>query len=521
MEDKTRSDVRRALRIYVEPIEVELDQDDAVLITTLQSALPGAFGLYFYNEDSKATLRFDGKKLLPPGDGWKDRKYYASLGCRSFDYPFGSYANATKQFERSVNSIQRLLANPKLLGNFGQLLDLIDACKVVALLNLTSDQTNDLRGMVTVETCKLLKRAKLEKKLLFLVEASLDYNFIERSIVSSGKQSAAQRTSTFSHTKTENMEQLLNSITRHGTSERMGVKNNEQTPLEQQFVELARISTAKDSVIEQQRADIRAVNGKLEQSERSMKLVQDDLSKMMENCNAKEKELVFLRGLNREQKFMCKKVNELTSRLVDRENIIAAQKKEIEFLVRKIAGLGTEQFSSCEVCDLSTSLESTDKTTMKTLELGKGEKNQDDLEIKYTEMTTEELVDVLTRAKAQNEQLKSEMSLVAEKYQQLNEVYIAVVAENMKLMAQLALLEQGTPTNMVIKKGSRSNSDVAKIDESKCNREHLVALKRDLSVSEKRVAKLTRMVHALTESSDSELRSITQDDLFNPIMECF
>lgn len=44
-----------------------------------------------------------------------------------------------------------------------------------------------------------------------------------------------------------------------------------------------------------------------------------------------------------------------------------------------------------------------------------------------------------------------------------------------------------------------------------------MALKQDLAISEKRVAKLTRMIHVLTESSSSELRSITQDDLFNPL----
>lgn len=36
------------------------------------------------------------------------------------------------------------------------------------------------------------------------------------------------------------------------------------TPLEQQFVDLARISTAKDTIIEQQRSDIKAANEKFE-----------------------------------------------------------------------------------------------------------------------------------------------------------------------------------------------------------------------------------------------------------------
>lgn len=53
-------------------------------------------------------------------------------------------------------------------------------------------------------------------------------------------------------------------------------------------------------------------------------------------------------------------------------------------------------------------------------------------------MTTEELVNALTRTKARNEQLENEVNVAGEKYQQLNEVYVAVVAENTKLMAQLA-----------------------------------------------------------------------------------
>lgn len=74
------ADVRLTIRIYMEPIEVELDEDGAIPITTLQSALPGAFGLYFYDNDCRSSLRFDGKRLLSPGDGWKDRKYYALFG---------------------------------------------------------------------------------------------------------------------------------------------------------------------------------------------------------------------------------------------------------------------------------------------------------------------------------------------------------------------------------------------------------------------------------------------------------
>ncbi|VDO33241.1 unnamed protein product [Onchocerca flexuosa] len=320
MENKTENVVRLMLRIYVEPVEVELDQEGAILITTLQSALPGAFGLYFYENDCRASLRFDGNKLLPPGDGWKNRKYYASLGCRSFDYPFGSYANATKQFERSVNSVQRLLANQKLF----------------------------------------------------------DSSFVKRDFVTFGKRKAAQQDSSLVHAKMENMQQLLTSTTKHNVSEKMRTTDNKQTPLEQQFVELARISTCKDSIIEQQHADIRIAYEKLEQKERSMKSLQEGLSKLMERCGVKEKELAFLHDLNQDQKFMFKKFSELENRLMDREKVIAAQKKEIEFLVRKIAILSIGQFPSQKISSTSTSLGPANGTTVKAFESVKDDSDQND-----------------------------------------------------------------------------------------------------------------------------------------------
>ncbi|VDN52368.1 unnamed protein product [Dracunculus medinensis] len=174
-----------------EPVEVELDDDGALLISALQSALPGASGLYF-NENCKSSVKFDGKKLIPPAGGWKDRKYFATLGCRSFDYPFGTYANASKQFERSVNAVQRLFGN--------------------------------------------IRKKKIG------VESS-DGNLL---------------------------------------------------PLEQQFVDLAAISTAKDNLIQQQREEIKNILEKLENKE--------------SQCSAQDEELSVLRNLGKEHTYMCDKV---------------------------------------------------------------------------------------------------------------------------------------------------------------------------------------------------------------------
>ncbi|VDN34944.1 unnamed protein product [Gongylonema pulchrum] len=102
-------------------------------------------------------------------------------------------------------------------------------------------------------------------------------------------------------------------------------------------------------------------------------------------------------------------MDELTKKLVESEKIIAAQRKEIEFLVRKIAKLDDDRILAQK---LGTSSESA------------------------TESTTGPLGLYWEREWTQADQ-KNEAIMADEKYQQLNEVYAAVVAENTKLMARL------------------------------------------------------------------------------------
>ncbi|VDM56417.1 unnamed protein product [Angiostrongylus costaricensis] len=69
--------------------------------------------------DCRNAVKFDGKRFLPPGGAWSDRRYYVTIGqrCHSFSQPFGSYENASKQFERSVTAVQKLLGS-SLFGDF-------------------------------------------------------------------------------------------------------------------------------------------------------------------------------------------------------------------------------------------------------------------------------------------------------------------------------------------------------------------------------------------------------------------
>uniref|UniRef100_A0A914VQG8 TAR DNA-binding protein 43 N-terminal domain-containing protein n=1 Tax=Plectus sambesii TaxID=2011161 RepID=A0A914VQG8_9BILA len=108
---------RKSLKVNVESVEIPVEKDGSILLSTLQSAFPGAHGLYFFDGSSKHAVKYDGKdaKIIAPEDGWNERAYYTSLAhSRQAWQPYGSYENASKQFERSVNAVQRML------GGFGR-----------------------------------------------------------------------------------------------------------------------------------------------------------------------------------------------------------------------------------------------------------------------------------------------------------------------------------------------------------------------------------------------------------------
>lgn len=44
-------------RVFVEPIDVPLEADSSILLSTIQSSIPGAHGLYYRENGSKIGLR--------------------------------------------------------------------------------------------------------------------------------------------------------------------------------------------------------------------------------------------------------------------------------------------------------------------------------------------------------------------------------------------------------------------------------------------------------------------------------
>ncbi|CAG9533824.1 unnamed protein product [Cercopithifilaria johnstoni] len=102
------------VRIELEPVDIPLEQDDSILLSTIQSVIPGAHGLYYKDENCKKTLSYNGATGCiskgPPG--WNSKPIYVVLahGCRHFNSTdAGQYGIATERFEKTVNLIQRML----------------------------------------------------------------------------------------------------------------------------------------------------------------------------------------------------------------------------------------------------------------------------------------------------------------------------------------------------------------------------------------------------------------------------
>uniref|UniRef100_A0A8R1ETT1 TDP43_N domain-containing protein n=1 Tax=Caenorhabditis japonica TaxID=281687 RepID=A0A8R1ETT1_CAEJA len=225
----------KSLRIGVEAVDVELDEEDhGILWTSLQTAFPGCSGMYYreLGDTCKKSVRFDGKKFIAPGGAWNDRQYFVTLSqrCHAASGNSGatsSYSDATKQFEKSVQAVQKMM--------------------------LASGMKIDM--------------SHLTKK---------------RNHTSSRDTSS----STSSSTVTADPIQAI-----HERSELLKNAGRDLNPLEQQFLDLCRISTAKDQIIDANRQEISKLNEKLRSLEKNLEETEANLSEANAMVDAKQQEL--------------------------------------------------------------------------------------------------------------------------------------------------------------------------------------------------------------------------------------
>ncbi|KAK6023124.1 hypothetical protein OSTOST_11151, partial [Ostertagia ostertagi] len=102
------------------------------------------------------------------------------------------------------------------------------------------------------------------------------------------------------------------------------------TPIEQQFVDLAKISTAKDAIIDQQRIEMRKTNELLQKGEIESKTNQNRCEELEARLRALDDELGMLRKMGSEQEYLGDKVKELTSHLLNKEAELARTREELE-----------------------------------------------------------------------------------------------------------------------------------------------------------------------------------------------
>lgn len=252
------------LRIEVEPVNVELDQDGGILWTALQTAFPGCSGLYYKEDDNKNSVQFDGKKFLAPGGSWAQNRFYVTLSqrCHSAQNT-GTYSEATKQFEKNVQAVQRLFAS--------------------AQMKISDPHTR-------------LKRRETPDRPISTSPTHISDPIHERS------------------------EQLKSS-------------GKPLTPIEQQFLDLARISTAKDQIIDQHRGDVAKLEEKVKMMEMKLREMEAKLSDTEALSAAQEAELVMLRSLGKEYGTSVEQLNETNKKLAEvteKLELLSVENKEKE-----------------------------------------------------------------------------------------------------------------------------------------------------------------------------------------------
>ncbi|GMS84328.1 hypothetical protein PENTCL1PPCAC_6503 [Pristionchus entomophagus] len=381
----------RTVRVFVEPIEVELDEDGGLQWSSLASAFPGCSNLYYKGEENlKTMVKFDGKKFVRGSGCWNDTTYYVTLGSRTMNYPFGSYENASKQFEKSVNAVQQMLGG------------------------------------------SLFAPKKRENGVRRSVEKSPVVNGIENG---------------------EKKEEVTVSLQERELLLKSSSSSRKLSPIEEQFVDLARISNGKDSVIEGQREELTKMKTTMAELEKDVTKYGEECSRHEKRMMAMEEELNILRRLSKDQTNMCEKVADLTSRLSDRELEFSSVRNDLN---EKLSKLRMEKNEMEQKLDsASTQLrDSTSKwhLTEEDLKLKTMEVYEMELELKRlrtlakrVNVDSVEQIQCYTETMDENAKLREEQSNLREDLSRQKESHLLFeknALENARLMERNSEMEQ-------------------------------------------------------------------------------
>ncbi|CAJ0931773.1 unnamed protein product, partial [Mesorhabditis belari] len=431
----------RLLRVHVEPIEVEVDEDGAIAWTSLQTAFPGCSGLYYKGAECKGAVKFDGKKFLSPGGAWNDRNYYVSLGSRCHA-PFGSYENASKQFERSVTAVQRMLGSSLFEMPARRSVRSSKSSRVVASDELTAAPAGENDSNTPVPTAPIPRADSLPGE----VEP-----FIER--IEHHRHVKSERKDGDIIAGIQEREKLLKSAP------------EKLSPIEQQFIDLARISTGKDAIIDGQREELKKEKELVENVNKKFTSMETELSACKERLGAQEEELSLLRGMSAGQMNTNEKVQSLSMQLLAKDDELSNCRGEH---ARRVAELSQENLQVKErVAELSQeNRQVKERNEILTSELDKARNSadlyrieaqkldsdqqlleaelgvlreiRDELRIESPEMATKwrQRMESLAKSADDHEKLKTAYERIETQHHEIQELSSKLTDENSRLMTR-------------------------------------------------------------------------------------
>uniref|UniRef100_A0A1I7TVB6 TDP43_N domain-containing protein n=1 Tax=Caenorhabditis tropicalis TaxID=1561998 RepID=A0A1I7TVB6_9PELO len=474
----------KSLRIGVESVEVELDEDSGILWTSLQTAFPGCSGMYYReNGDScKKSVRFDGKKFIAPGGAWNDREYFVTLSqrCHSATGNPGhtaSYSEATKQFEKSVQAVQKMMMASGMKIDMSHLTKKRQHTSSRDTVSTTSSSTVTPDPIQAIdERSKLLKNA-----------------------------------------------------------------GRELSPLEQQFLDLCRISTAKDQIIDANRQEISKLNEKLRSLEKNLKETEAELTEANGMIECKQQELDMVSEALKRWEESRTTISELNQKSGDLEENVTELQMKLMNLEEENQGLKanleTSQNRIKEMSDSISMLTSSKEILAKELDQLRPFAESAGIEDYENIPTFINAVQENKELQKVNERMRMETEESKENHKQMQTIHSEVFEENAKLRNrnedlerrfahvddELACVNENWAKELKEKQQDWDKIKYAAESEVLSLREQLVHLQsilesatREAAENARRVSELEHERHEIRRLSDA-VHIKTQEDLTRQI----
>uniref|UniRef100_A0A915NN39 TAR DNA-binding protein 43 N-terminal domain-containing protein n=1 Tax=Meloidogyne floridensis TaxID=298350 RepID=A0A915NN39_9BILA len=463
--------MKATIKLGVETVEVELEQNDgSLLLSTIQSAFPNSIGIYYRpkGKECRTMLKFDGRRFMPPSGGWKSGiEYFVEMGgvSRHSTFPFGSYESASKQFERSVNLVQKMM----------------NGCSIKA--NGQKYANNDISRLSEDDSAYFENRNNITNEEMGVISPlSKTVQIFNESDYLDG-----QRQNNFESTKKINSEQKSrkNSET---LNESKANTSRELKSLEKDFADLARICTGKDSIIDGQRMELEETKNELERIKLEGNKWKEELLEWDSKWATAQQELEIMRKLGKDQEFLQGQITEMSVQIDNERETWEKIKGELELQLKKWQKDAQDWREKSEL--------STWAVQELTEQLKKLQREKTDLQRKTTileEQVNGEAIEFNRRFK---EQLKEEN-------EKLNEKLLINGKENDKKLEEIKI-EFNEKEN---KFNEFLTEKEAKIEEMEGKIEELTKQKLDLQ------AKLQQLTNhsQVTEGGNDPLFAYTQD----------